>query len=361
MKRIASALAALPLLFLLSCSSKDKGNDAVVSYEEHVANAVAAYYFGWSEELGCDVYGLSFFDGEINDDYRLDSKGLELYFELLCPARNAIALQPGTYNARLKYPATNSGFTFTTGSVVGSTVQGSYVEEVPSEVSDPVYYIVSDGSVTVGKRGGTYVLEARVTAGGIPFSFTYSGGVDLIDMSRTGDEVETGQDINFSAFTKGELDYYGPADGITVWGIYLADDNIDMATLGGEGNLLCLELCTTSTSTEDIPAGTYTVGDTPGNFVANAIYENSDGYVGSMFCNGGLIQVGATSGSVKVSKEGDNYSIVVFLYDKEYDNKYNGTYNGPLEYVEYTSAPTAQPSPARVMARRASRSFRGRR
>ena len=361
MKRIALAFAAFPLFFLLSCSSKDKGGDVVVSYEEHVANVAAAYYLGWSEESGCDVYGLSFFEGEVNEDYRLDSKGLELYFELLCPVKNTLGLQPGTYNARLTYPATSSDYTFTTGSVIGSTVYGSYLEEVPSEVSDPKYYMVSDGIVTVGKRGSTYVMEAKVTAGGIPMSFTYSGAVDFLDMSTQEGDIEADQDINFSAFTKGELDYYGPADGVTVWGIYLADDDIDMETLGGNGNLLSLELCTTSTAKDGVPVGTYTVGSTPGDFVANALYESGDSYAGSMFCRDDLIQVGATSGSVRVSKEGDNYSIVVFLYDEEFNNKFNGTYNGPLTYVDYSSSPVSAPSPARVKARRGSRASWGRR
>ena len=56
-----------------------------------------------------------------------------------------------------------------------------------------------------------------------------------------------------------------------------------------------------------------------------------------MYLNDDMILVGATSGTIKVSKSGSNYTIEMDLVDGEYNNNYKGSYTGPLNIYDSSS------------------------
>lgn len=335
---ILIALAAI----VAACNpSKDNSfEDGVLARgERYEANCAYAYKYSGPTVNGCDSYGLSLFRGNVGEDLYLEGKGMELYLDVLCPQSSALDFPAGTYKAVLKYDGSNPAFMLSTGCVSDGIVYGSYMEFVPSEVADPEYFVLTDGTVTVGKRGGTYVIEASVIVGGVSMVFSYSGPVETLEITGDGDgdEAETGMDYTFSNFTQGELDYFGPDGGLYYWGIYLGDAQADLGQLSSDGSVLCLELSTKNASSTDIQPGTYTVSSKDGDMVAAAIYENEDGgYAGTMYCLEDFIVVGATSGTVKVSKSGSNYTVEVDLYDADFDNTFRGSYTGPLTYVDYT-------------------------
>lgn len=339
MKRRFALLAALAASVIACNPSKDRGDDVYGEAERYEGLSAYSYKYTDSQVGGCDCYGLSIFRGNVGEDIRLDGKGLELYLEMITPSTSSLELPAGTYKAVLKYDGSNPAFMLSTGAVSSGLVYGSYMEFVPSEVADPEYYVLTDGTVTVGKRGGTYVIEANVIVGGEPVIFHYSGSVEALEISGEGgggDDVETGMDYTFSNFTKGEIDYFGREDGLSFWGIYLGDEYADMDDLSSEGSLLFLEFSTQDASTTALKAGTYTVSSVDGDMTATAMYEVEDGYAGTMYCLEDFIVVGATSGTVKVSRNGSDYTVEADLYDAEFDNTFKGSYTGPLKYVDYS-------------------------
>lgn len=363
MKRKTILLLTLATAVAFACNPAKNGDDDLYgSADRYEANNAAAYYFGTSAVKGADLYGLSLFRGNIDENYYLDGKGMELYLELLCPESESLTLKTGTYKAFLKSSGLVPPFSIATGSISNGSVLGSYVEFVPSEVANPEYYVLTDATVTVGKRGNNYVIDAKVLAGGESFVFTYSGTMDVLDCSAGGGEgdYDTGMDYTFSEFTKGEIDWFGGEKGLYYWGIYLGDAQANLEDLSSPGSMLQIELCTKSSSPTEIPAGTYTVSDTDADMTASAIYEVEEGYAGTMYCLNDFIVVGATSGTVKVSRSGSNYTVEADLYDSEYDNTFKGSYTGPLTYVDYTKAgyrPAKAKTTSKQLAREGKRNF----
>jgi len=342
MKRNLTFLIAIAIS-AIACNPSRSGSDDVYSKAEtYDGTSAYAYKYSTSSVDGFDSYGLSIFRGNVGEDYCLDGKGLELYLEFMCPQSSAVELQAGTYKTVLKYDGSNPAYMLSTGCVTDGYIYGSYMEFVPSEIADPEYYVLTEGTVTVAKRGSTYVIEARVIAGGEPFIFNYTGSVETIevtggiDIDDDDDDVDTGVTYNFSSFTQGELDYFGSDSGLYYWGIYLGDSTADLEDLSADGSLLCIELATKNSSSTELKTGTYTVSSTDADMTAAALYEVENGYAGTMYCLEDYIVVGASSGTVKVSKSGSNYTIEADLYDAEYDNTFKGSYTGPLTYVDYT-------------------------
>lgn len=333
----------------VSCDDKNLDFDA----DEYEATSAYAYYFGKDENSGCDIYGLSLFIGDVDEEYRLSSRGIELFVELNAPSGDVIGLIPGEYRA-LRSTTAEPSFTFNTGSISAGAVYGSYVGMKKSDLEEMEYYLVMDGTVEIRTRNGKFYITADVRADGDDIEFSYSGGVAVIDASSSGDgeggdsdgDIPSNTDYTFNDFTQGELDYNGAEDGFSYWSIYLGDDAVDLADLSGTGRIACIDLCTTNSSSTDIPVGTYTVSETDGNFVAIPIYEYDGYYYGTMFCEGDNILVGATSGTVKVLKSGSTYTVSMDLVDSDYNNTFKGSYTGTLTYMDYSGA-SARKQPAR--------------
>ena len=56
-----------------------------------------------------------------------------------------------------------------------------------------------------------------------------------------------------------------------------------------------------------------------------------------MYLNDDMILVGATSGTIKVSKSGSNYTVEMDLIAGDYNNTYKGSYTGPLNIFDSSS------------------------
>lgn len=342
---------ALCSLTVVSCDDKNVDFDS----DEYEATSAYAYYFGRDENSGCDVYGLSLFIGDVNEEYRLSSRGIELFVELNAPAGDEMDLTMGTYRA-LRSTTGDAAFTFNTGSISAGSVYGSYVGMKKSDVDLMEYDLVLDGKVEIKSVYGKFYITADVRADGDDIEFEYVGNIEVLDASSSGGddggdggdgEIPSDADFTFNDFTKGELDYNGSEDGFTYWSIYLGDDNVDLTDLSGSGHLACIDLCTTNSSSTDIPVGTYTVSETDGNFVAIPIYEYDGYYYGTMFCEGDNILVGATSGTVKIMKSGSTYTVSMDLVDSEFNNTFKGSYTGTLTYMDYSKAAGVRRQPAR--------------
>lgn len=156
-----------------------------------------------------------------------------------------------------------------------------------------------------------------------------------------------------STYTHGFIEFWGqgyedqPTD-VANWCIILGSEGFDYDEWSG-GESIVLELFTTNTSATSVPSGTYTVEafleENYSNFSVGdgfiATEENEDG-VEESYCMGtwyyvdGIGEYAATSGSVTVAKDGDNYTVTYNLVDEEYSTQLTGSYKGALEYIDFS-------------------------
>ncbi len=101
-------------------------------------------------------------------------------------------------------------------------------------------------------------------------------------------------------------------------------------------SLLWLSFANSNSSTTELMSGTYSLDGADGYLFA--CESDSDGSYGTMFAQGDGIIVGATDGSVVVSKNGDKYTFNCDFWDSESETRYTATYTGALTYVDYSTA-----------------------
>ena len=352
-KNFWKSLAILACSLVAFCSCDDVEGIDFDDAQVYGAESAYAYYYGSSEVEGCVLYGLSLFVGDVTEKYEIADRGLELYLELLCPESAAQAPSSGEYKPALSTSIDDYSHTFALGTIQEGVIYGSYLANRKGDVSEIEYEPVLGGSLEIRRKGNSYEIKASVVAGQDPVVFQFDGDCPVIDCSSSSEgdggnggsgdtggesDITSGQNFSFSNYTKGELDYYGKEDGYYCWGIYLGDNNINLEDLSGSGHLAMALLYTNSSSKTVLPAGTYTVSSTIGDMVAEPIYQDSEGYYGgTMYLNDDMILVGATSGTIKVSKSGSNYTVEMDLVDGDYNNTYKGSYTGPLNIFDSSS------------------------
>lgn len=331
MKRFLAILTLVSTLFV-SCRREPIPNKNIVNVPVTSAHAL---YYGDFYDKGTDNY-----------DLVLEGRGMSAMLELNAPVSANMTLASGRY-----VPVLNANdpwkFTFLTGCVHG----GSYVFN-----GDNFQSYINDGIVTVSVRGMEYVISASVVSNDIEYVFNYSGTL-TVEKGEIGGDGELVEVVN-NNLTQGYMEYWGSAwdnqaSGTTDWVIDLATK--DYKAGDSKGLAVMLEIIASGTSKTAIPEGTYTVtSNNAASFKALDVIpgiEQDDSVFGTWYIdtdprseNYGYAVYGATRGTVKVSRTGDEYKIDYDLYDDDYLGHFSGSYKGKLNFVDASSS--AAPSKA---------------
>ena len=186
------------------------------------------------------------------------------------------------------------------------------------------------------------------------------------DQNNGGNEDNSDYEIYNTTFTYGNAGYYGvyydgQPDNTSNWYIALADDNYDIDNWEGDGYNIILEIFAQGTDSSSLPAGTYTIeafekneysaGSLLYGFIAED-EENGEFPAGTWLFKGDEGIAGATSGEVKISVSGGQYTITYNLYDNEYMVNFKGSYKGPLTIYDGTEEVSSTQAAASKRVRR---------
>ena len=186
------------------------------------------------------------------------------------------------------------------------------------------------------------------------------------DPNNGGNEDNSDYEIYNTTFTYGNAGYYGvyydgQPDNTSNWYIALADDNYDIDNWEGDGYNIILEIFAQGTDSSSLPAGTYTIeafekneysaGSLLYGFIAED-EENGEFPAGTWLFKGDEGIAGATSGEVKISVSGGQYTITYNLYDNEYMVNFKGSYKGPLTIYDGTEEVSSTQAAASKRVRR---------
>lgn len=167
---------------------------------------------------------------------------------------------------------------------------------------------------------------------------------------NSGNEDNGDYEIYNTTFTYGNAGYYGvyydgQPENTANWYIALADDDYDINKWEGDGYNIILEIFAQGTDSRSLPTGTYTVEafEKNGYYAGSLLYgyiaedeENGEVPAGSWLFKGNEGIAGATSGEVKISVSGGQYTITYNLYDDEYMVNFKGSYKGSLTIYDGT-------------------------
>lgn len=140
------------------------------------------------------------------------------------------------------------------------------------------------------------------------------------------------------------------------WEIYMYN--------GNEDEFLCVSVLTAGGSGENLAPGTYTVKalESESDFHAGicvAAYNDEDGYVyGTYYGYGEYAWYWAETGTVTISKSGDDYTINVAFTDSVEEADFKCSYTGPVTCYDMSSVDEASTKSASGFCRKGARSHR---
>lgn len=209
----------------------------------------------------------------------------------------------------------------------------------------------SESTVTIAKNGSNYSITVAANFTNKKVTYTYTGPIDIFDETESGEGGEGGEggDVDPSDranyqmytanFTKAELDYWYDDEDYHAWTLYLGDNNIDLATLEGNGKFVGLDLYSNHGSKNQLPSGTYTIDDYSSDYIADSFYTDEDNFPwGVYYVENQSLYVGATFGSITVGGSGNNYNITATFYDDDYETACSCSYTGAITFVDYSSS-----------------------
>ena len=292
-----------------------------------------------ASESYLDYYGTSYSNnGEENywlilSDLGFDNEGygydnghyytFDLYSDVTPSDLSNLKVPEGTYTLGLE------------GETAVGTFTPDYSEYRDSSVSGPYEATFTEGEITISYSGDNMVAEAVLVDNlGQVHHVTYEGPCN------TADPVEYTV-IEMNSLAKGQMINYGAAYGdksfdYNNWTIYLADATVDLDTLGGEGDILQLEINTEGSATTEITPGPYEMAMTLEPFTSIPGFVQEGYCFGTWYINGGSPYNPASSGSATISKEGDVYTIDFEFNDDASHVTYKGSFTGTLELFDYS-------------------------
>lgn len=302
-------------------SGNDGSDIDISSFDMYMATFTSCTY----ESLGTlgSADGYLFFLADDNFDWTTESgEGCWAIVELFTKAGSGIA--PGKYCLD-DTMAAGTAYICEVGD--DDTVSGAMYGEGGYAVVCP-----DAGYVEISKSGDTYTFKITYidqTYEGV-FNGSFTGQLEEEETPAIGDET--------AVFTQCEAVFYGEYGGTGDWGIYLGDSKTDMSDLSG-GAWAMIEIYTSSTSySSTLPTGTFAINDTEQAGTAASIYEDGDYCYGTMYGVGDNIYVGATRGSVKISRNGTDYTIEMDFIDDDYGTSFNSTYNGKVSISDQSKS-----------------------
>lgn len=364
---------------LITVTSVDGGFAAAckvtveAEYDGFVATTAGGYYCGDQYGTGYDEDFLFLLSGDVKEGgLSLAGKGTALWLDLNLPKTGATTLPAHSYIPLLSDDQDQS-YTWLPGTDMGAYgVMGSLIYSYQDGDSEPQYIMAEKGTVDITLNGSEYTVDAVLIAGGKEYKFRYTGPITLKDVKDAGDPptqdytvVDLGNGLT-QCYMEFDGDIYSTNGVSNNWLFYIADSQVDFSgtTLVGPGRIVMLELNTAPSAGKVLPEGTYEVLN-PANITSAAVLtpftavpgmvNNDNSVFGTWYLSseekGGNFAplAGATSGTVKVSKSGSNYTIDVNFSDDEYKVQVKGTYTGaPTFYdgTQSTSGSSVKPAAA---------------
>lgn len=335
-------IAALFAGALSSCSEEkqdpypDKG-DNNTEIETGITEGFDAYvtYCGDRYETGFHDYVIVLQSGTVGDDNMFINGGIELSLDVLTAQGGATYFPDGVYTLLPKDTKFNAA------GIVPS------IEEIDEDGSISFGYTylymekdannywldpLDDAKLEVTSSGSEYTIKVDFTVGDEKYTYKYKGNLEFFAMGDDSGDDDEGNDeggdlpIGDLEFIAGyvEAANFGDAFGNG------ADDYLLYLDQGDETEYIQVEFTNPAGSEPGVlPTGEWTI---PSNFFdveeidTNILlpYFYFEGYedeiYGTAYCYNSNLVYGATSGTLKITKSGDEYNINLKFYDSYYDN-----------------------------------------
>lgn len=344
-------IAAVFATVLSSCSkdNKDpypnKGDKGEIESGITEGFTASVTYCGDYYNTGFHDYVIVLQSGKVDNDNMFINGGIELSLDVLTAQGGATYFPNGTYTLLPKDTKFNAAGIVP--SIKETNEDGSFsygYTYLYTEKDANNYWLepLDDAKLKVSSSGSEYTIKVDFSIGTEKYSYEYKGNLAFYTMGDdsgdddgdNGDDTPVG-DMEFVA------DYVEAANFGDAFGNG-ADDYLLYLDQGDETEYIQIEF--THPSGNDpatLPTGEWTI---PSNFfdvdeIATDIllpYFYFEGYedysYGTTYCYGGYLVYGATSGTLKITKSGDEYSINLKFYDSYSDNaevtcKYTGAVN----------------------------------
>lgn len=294
-----------------------------------------------------DYYNTGFHDyvivlqaGEIDNDNMFVNGGIELSLDVLTAQGGATYFPSGTYTLLPKDTKFNAAGIVPSIKETDDDGNVSYgFTYLYTEKDAKNYWLepIDDTRLEVSSSGSEYTIKVGFTVGTEKYSYEYTGNLAFYAMEDNGgdngDSDDITGDIEFVASSV-EAYNYGDAFGNG------ADDFLLYLDQGDETEYISIEFTHPSSGDRTtLPTGEWSI---PSNFfdveeidtdilLPYFYFEGYEDYTyGTTYCYNSNLIYGATSGTLKITKSGDNYSIALKFSDSYSDNaevtcKYTGS------------------------------------
>ena len=372
-----AALAAALTVFALTSCHKDRHRhdperpdpDPVVP-EEQVTEGlkIIATYFGDYYKNSFHDYILLFQLGETDEEGAFKTSGVELSLDILTAQGGPTYFPAGLY----EISDANLNSAGIIPSIEEKDDEGniSYGDTYLYTQQDSENYwleAVENATLDVAVNGSQYTIKVVFIVDGEEYSYLYKGTLAIADKSSSGEEppLPDGPEGDYEFVPDGASAFnYGHE-----WGNDTDDWMIYLTNSKDEDEWLAIEIVADAASNISVlPTGNFNV---PANFydldvipagTLCPLYTYDESYLGTFYAFGGMVWNSPTSGNLKISKSGDNYTIAISFIDGDYDNaQITSTYVGPVEvntenYYDgsVSVARKAVPASKKVVAKRTS-------
>ena len=333
MKKIIQ-VSALFLIAVLLFSSCEKNKNRTLNFQSAKSD-----FLGDPTRTSVDFYDLKLYDGNLTNNPNGD--GTFAYIQLNTPTTNDNEIKTGSYLPNNSSQART--FTYETGiwktDNQGDYVSGSYIGTYKN--GQLIQYPVTEGKITVSRNSNYYTVSGLVIADGTQYDVSYQGQIEFTDMVVPLPET----------LTHGEIWYQGDpyGNGVKIYSIRLADDNVRISDFAGNGDAMQIELYTPLTATTIIPDGTYSimVDKVQVNTAIDGYYDSNDkADYGTWYYTADALSINKGSVSIQYMT-GSTYRISFNFTDDYYGYNFSGTYEGELPFVNKTNSPIAVRSAVR--------------
>lgn len=355
-------MAAVFATVLSSCSKDNKdpypnkgdNNGETESGITEGFTASVTYCGDWYE-TGFHDYVIVLQSGNVDDDNMFVNGGIELSLDVLTAQGGATYFPSGTYTLLPEDTKFNAAGIVP--SIKETNEDGSFsygYTYLYTEKDANNYWLdpLDDARLEVSSSGSEYTIKVDFTIGTENYTYKYKGNLAFYTIEDNGGDDDDNDDTPI-----GDIEYiagyveaanFGDAFGNG------ADDYLLYLDQGDETEYIQVEFTNPSGSDPAaLPTGEWTI---PSNFfdvegidtdilLPYFYFEGYEDYsYGTTYCYGGNLIYGATSGTLKITKSGDEYSIDLKFYDSYSDDaevtcKYTGAVNVDIsDYDDGTAA-----------------------
>ncbi len=337
-------MAAVFAAALSSCSKDSKDPYPNIGDDGTTENVIKEGFNASVTYCG-DYYNTGFHDyvvilqlGKVDDDNMFINGGIKLSLDVLTAQGGATYFPDGVYTLLpedTKFNAAGIVPSIKDTNEDGSVSYGYTYIYTEKDANNYWLEPIGDVKLDVSSSGSEYTIKIDFTVGNEMYSYEYKGNLAFYTMEDNSGDDDGGNDEGGGdiVLPTGDIEYiagtveaynYGDAfeNGADYFTLYLDQ--------GDETEYIQIEFTHPSGGDRTtLPSGEWTI---PSNFfdveeidtdilLPYFYFEGYEEYTyGTAYCYGGYLVYGATSGTLKITKSGDEYNINLKFYDSYYDN-----------------------------------------